>query len=187
MNGRNRRGKFDHFSFRLGSLICRFRSRRSASSDLIITTPAPTAKSKPPRPPPLPSMPPPPPPPPQSTSKMDKYFSPTYDPLLDIAHTTVPSTGLLHEESSFENWNNMLEILRERKEEKKLKSIKDKAERKEQREVVREERKSRKEGKGVISPDLVLGGGSTGSGSGLMDMGSSYTKRGGTREWDMGK
>lgn len=52
-------------------------------------------------------------------SKMDKYFKPDYDPRLDVSmdSLTDPNTGLISE-GNFDEWSNMLEILKIRRQEK---------------------------------------------------------------------
>ncbi|KAG9313903.1 hypothetical protein JVU11DRAFT_4675 [Chiua virens] len=68
-----------------------------------------------------PSVSPPPLPPAALPSKMDKYFEDSYDPRLDVAPLsvpTVPKTGLINE-SDYEAWDAMLELLRQRREDKR--------------------------------------------------------------------
>ncbi|WVR00147.1 hypothetical protein IAU59_007289 [Kwoniella sp. CBS 9459] len=77
--------------------------------------PSPTSqrkKQRSPTPTPTPT-PSPPPPPLERISKMDKYFSSTYDPRTDLP--TVPSEGLIQEVG----WDNMLAILKERGQKKR--------------------------------------------------------------------
>lgn len=52
-------------------------------------------------------------------SKMDKYFKADYDPRLDVSmeSLTDPNTGLIGE-GNFDEWSNMLEILKIRRQEK---------------------------------------------------------------------
>lgn len=132
-------------------------------------------------PPPLPSDPVP--------SKMDKYFSPTYDPLLDFTPAQLAlqkdaqdgEFGLIGE-GSFNEWDKMLKNLKDRKEEKKLRESREKEERRKDRERKRKERRRRK-GEAVSSSDDSESEARVGKG--LMDM--KYSKKGGTREWDLGK
>ncbi|GAA5844864.1 hypothetical protein JCM3766R1_004373 [Sporobolomyces carnicolor] len=135
----------------------------------------------------------------QPVSKMDKYFSPTYDPLLDFtpAQLALGRTGSgsagdddeygLIGEGSFNAWDQMLDSIKGRKEEKKLREAREKEERRKERERKRKERR-RKKGEAVSSSDGDDGGGRDrrdGSARGLMEM--KYSKKGGTREWDLGK
>lgn len=117
---------------------------------------------------------------PEAVSKMDKYFESSYDPRLDTGPLTVPnvpSTGLI-DGSEFENWEAMLEIIRQRRE--------DRAERKraERLGLLPESEKDEKDGKtgkvGKASEAWTME-----AGSGVMDI--KYNKRGAVREWDMGK
>ncbi|KAH8919093.1 hypothetical protein BT69DRAFT_1285144 [Atractiella rhizophila] len=64
---------------------------------------------------------------PDLPSKMDKYFSSSYDPRLDINldDLTDPTTGFVAE-GAYATWDNMLELLKIRKEEKAEKKWKDK-------------------------------------------------------------
>jgi hypothetical protein len=59
----------------------------------------------------------------QLPSKMDKYFEESYDPRLDVAPLTVPKVpaeGLI-DNSEFQGWDAMLELLRFRREDKEEK------------------------------------------------------------------
>lgn len=123
---------------------------------------------------------------------MDKYFSPTYDPLVDFTPSQLSLSasasnqdepyGLIAE-GSFNSWDRMLSAIKERKEEKKLRESREKEERRKERERKRRERR-RKRGESVSSSEESEHGGKEGSG-GLMEI--KYSKKGGTREWDLGK
>jgi len=99
---------------------------------------------------------------PSHSSKMDKYFDPSYDPMLD--YQPVMDTNSFVQEGAFEGWDAMLQLMRLRRE--------DKEERK------RKEREggsssSATKRKGVdVEPDLTE---------------IVYKKRGSVREWDLGK
>lgn len=121
---------------------------------------------------------------------MDKYFSPTYDPLLDFtpaqlslsnSHSTDPNESLIGE-GSFDSWDKMLNVMKERKEEKRLRELRDKEERRKDRERKRRERR-RKRGESVSSSSSSES--EKGDGKGMM--GIKYEKQGATREWDRGK
>jgi hypothetical protein len=123
---------------------------------------------------------------------MDKYFSATYDPLLDFTPAQLELKndkddlhGLIAE-GSFNEWDKMLRNLKERKEDKKVRESREKEERRKERERKRKERR-RKRGESVSSSEESGDerGGGTKGGAGLMDM--KYSKKGGTREWDLGK
>lgn len=127
---------------------------------------------------------------------MDKYFSPTYDPRLDVTLDSVTdtSTGLIGE-----GWDAMLDVVKARKAEKEEKKEAEwlaKVERKRERERVRREREQRREERGGegakrvrerIEDEVVVvhGPGFTKKDEGMMGM--SYVKRGETRSWDLGK
>ncbi|KAL1713724.1 hypothetical protein EV715DRAFT_295854 [Schizophyllum commune] len=108
-------------------------------------------------------------------SKMDKYFEEDYDPRLDVdplpAAPHIPATGLI-DNTQFEGWDAMLDLLRKRKEDK--------------------EEKKRLERLG-FDPDAYkapsggFGDGWGGSSGGTNVMDIQYSKRGTVREWDKGK
>ncbi|KAK4052771.1 hypothetical protein OIV83_002058 [Microbotryomycetes sp. JL201] len=132
------------------------------------------------------------PPPKPSTappSKMDKYFEPDYDPRLDVNLDHVTQSNGLIADAGFDGWNTMLQVIRERKEEKKEREWREKLERKREREKVRKERehrRKRRRGESVSSgEDPGEEARDRGTGSGLMEI--EYSKRGSTREWDLGK
>lgn len=112
---------------------------------------------------------------------MDKYFSPTYDPLLDFtpAQLTDSTTGLIGE-GGFDEWDRMLSTMKRRKEDKKEVEWREKEERRRERDKKRKERR-RKRGESVSESDSEDEKG----GKGIMDM--KYSKKGSTREWDLGK
>ncbi|KAG9122159.1 hypothetical protein FRC07_001593 [Ceratobasidium sp. 392] len=65
---------------------------------------------------------------PEYSSKMDKYFSPTYDPRLDVTQPAVSKSGML-DGPQWDGWEGMLELMRVRamdKEEKKRRAKEDK-------------------------------------------------------------
>ncbi|GAA6020921.1 hypothetical protein JCM8202_005495 [Rhodotorula sphaerocarpa] len=152
---------------------------------------------------PLPPVPPPALPNAPLPSKMDKYFSPTYDPRLDYTLTDVTdsATGLIAD-GAFDGWDRMLETVKVRKEDKREREEREKAERRRERErrrAEREERRQRRkrrrrsgsaagssrsgasdsdEGEGVVGPRYDPA-------SGLMEV--AYARKGKTREWDLGK
>jgi len=109
---------------------------------------------------------------------MDKYFEESYDPRLDVAPLPtvpkVPSTGLI-DNTEFEGWDAMLELIRIRREDKEDKK--------------RLERmgigKEKKSGKGKELDVGSFNGGWRGGTENIMEI--EYKKRGSVREWDMGK
>ncbi|KAL7418389.1 hypothetical protein Q5752_006847 [Cryptotrichosporon argae] len=185
-------------------------------------------------PPPPPRSPPPPArgrrrsPPSRVASKMDRYFSETYDPRLDFEDAVVPASGPVMDVG----WDNMLAVLKERGSKRRHQSPglsaspepvrKTKDERREAREAKealraartsqmrrarngesddeRERRRARKRDKERKRLD-ELGRAPAGDDDkdkeqdGAMDrdrdlvdvIGWKYTKKGGTREWDVGK
>ncbi|KAG9087506.1 hypothetical protein FRC06_002511 [Ceratobasidium sp. 370] len=117
---------------------------------------------------------------PSYSSKMDKYFSPTYDPRLDVTQPTVSKTGLL-EGPQWDGWEEMLDVMRARamdKEEKKRRA-------KEDREKSKFDKKRAKEKAGTSIPIASSASFTPISEVGLMDM--RYKKRGATKEWDLAK
>ncbi|KAG8721050.1 hypothetical protein FRC08_016170 [Ceratobasidium sp. 394] len=117
---------------------------------------------------------------PSFSSKMDKYFSPTYDPRLDVTQPTVSKSGLL-EGPQWEGWEGMLEVMRVRamdKEEKKRRA-------KEDKEKSKFDKKRAKEKAGTSIPIASSASFAPISEVGLMDM--TYKKRGATKEWDLAK
>lgn len=117
---------------------------------------------------------------------MDKYFSPTYDPLLDFtpSQLTDSQTGLIGE-GGFDEWDRMLSSLKRRKEDKKEVEWREKEERRRDREKKRKERR-RKRGEDVSESESDdEGKRGVGGQKGIMDM--KYSKKGSTREWDLGK
>ena len=116
------------------------------------------------------------------SSKMDKYFAPNYDPRLDVAPLAssssgltidVPATGLV-DNSQFEGWDAMLELIRLRREDRMEKK------RLERLGLLPEKAKEGrgKKGKGMVSASAE-------DGKGIMEI--EYAKKGAVREWDMGK
>jgi hypothetical protein len=92
---------------------------------------------------------------------MDKYFDPAYDPSLDYT----PSLDLnsVVADGAFDGWNTMLQIVRMRREDK--------------------EDRERAKKLGLSDSSRTKLGRDTEPG--VMDI--VYTKRGATREWDLGK
>ncbi|KAG6380711.1 hypothetical protein JVT61DRAFT_5089 [Boletus reticuloceps] len=118
-----------------------------------------------------PSVSPPPLPPAALPSKMDKYFEDSYDPRLDVAPLsipTVPKTGLIND-SEYEAWDAMLELLRQRREDK--------------------EEKKRLEKLGFDMSDKKIPTSKlkkfNEGGEAIMEI--EYKKKGSVREWDLGK
>jgi hypothetical protein len=115
---------------------------------------------------------------------MDKYFSPTYDPRLDVAPLAssssgltidVPATGLI-DNAQFEGWDAMLELIRIRRE--------DRVEKKRlERMGLGPEKDKNKEGRGKKGAGMVSAAAE--DGKGIMEI--EYKKKGAVREWDMGK
>lgn len=109
---------------------------------------------------------------------MDKYFSSTYDPRLDVAQPNVGKTGML-DGPQWEGWEGMLELVQLR--------AADREERKRRERVDKEKSKfdkKRAKAKGsssVVAPATTV----PISDVGLMDM--KYKKRGATKEWDLAK
>jgi hypothetical protein len=106
---------------------------------------------------------------------MDKYFEESYDPRLDIAPLPsapkVPLKGLI-DNTEFEGWDAMLELIRMRREDKE-----------EKKRLERMGLGKDKKGKGVevgSINDRWRGGSDN-----IMEI--EYKKRGSVREWDMGK
>ncbi|CAL1694905.1 unnamed protein product [Somion occarium] len=101
-------------------------------------------------------------------SKMDKYFSPTYDPRLDVAalstRVNVPKTGLITDDD-FAGWDAMLELIRLKREDK-------------------EERK-RLERLGITKEKSVKKKTEKAGSEGIDIMAIEYKKRGSVREWDL--
>lgn len=101
---------------------------------------------------------------------MDKYFSPTYDPRLDVAalstRVNVPKTGLITDDD-FAGWDAMLELIRLKREDK-------------------EERK-RLERLGITKEKSVKKKTEKAGSEGIDIMAIEYKKRGSVREWDLGK
>lgn len=111
---------------------------------------------------------------------MDKYFEESYDPRLDVAPLAsapkVPATGLI-DNSEFEGWDAMLDLIRIRKV--------DKAERKalERLGLVKNKKDKDKKGRG-LDVESVKDRWRADS-QNIMEI--EYKKRGSVREWDLGK
>lgn len=149
-------------------------------------------------------------------SKMDKYFSSSYNPALDINVNDLedPKTGLIGE-GNFSEWDKMLHTLKQRKEDKvfgvtrareeererQLRKLerRRKREERELRHAVKHKEKKKKKRKyrsdsGSRSDDSIGARESTKSktrksvepGTVVID-GFEYGKKGSTRAWDMGK
>jgi hypothetical protein len=102
---------------------------------------------------------------------MDKYFEDSYDPRLDVAPLsipTVPKTGLIND-SEYEAWDAMLELLRQRREDR--------------------EEKKRLEKLGFDTSDKKIPTSKlkkySEGGDSIMEI--EYKKKGSVREWDLGK
>lgn len=93
---------------------------------------------------------------------MDKYFDPNYDPRMDVELPAIPSTGLLVGDH-YDGWESMLELMRARREDKARAKWEN------------------KHGKSNTGSSSV----GTASAPSALDI--TYSKRGATREWDMGK
>jgi len=110
---------------------------------------------------------------------MDKYFSESYDPRLDVESLpkapSVPKTGLI-DSAEFEGWEAMLELIRKRRE--------DKEEKKRLQKLGFLDKDGKRKDK---AEDLDKWGKGAGwnSASDIMDI--EYKKRGDVREWDVGK
>lgn len=107
---------------------------------------------------------------------MDRYFDPSYDPMLDVdtsAGELVPM-GLneLIPEGPFDSWGTMLEIVKQRKEDKKREKEEGKSSKKKKKGDVEESDRERRIRLGIERPSV-------------MDI--QYAKRGAMREWDVGK
>ena len=145
---------------------------------------------------------------------MDKYFTESYNPALDVSvdDLTDPSTGLIAE-GNFSEWDKMLHILKKRKEDKvfgvtqareeererQLRKL-EKRKRKEEREMRRALRKDKKRKKrrrdGSDSEDTASSDVSVGpkmrsesiKEAGTVKVGEyEYGRKGTVRAWDMGK
>lgn len=127
---------------------------------------------------------------------MDKYFSSSYDPRLDVSLTSLTHSNGLIADGGFDEWDSMLRVMKEKKEAKEEKEWREKVERKRERERVRSEREARRaRRRGEDTPpgireieemEVKVHGPSVGAvGRGMMDM--QYVKKGETRSWDLGK
>lgn len=144
---------------------------------------------------------------------MDKYFSSTYDPALDVSveALTDAKTGLIAE-GNFDAWSTMLDVLKKRKEdkvfgvsrareeerEKELRRM-ERRQRREERELRRLRRKEKKKKRKRRGSDESDESDSSGSEIGpkvrreptpprtvVLD-GFEYVTKGSTRAWDLGK
>ncbi|KAG9005482.1 hypothetical protein FRB90_010369 [Tulasnella sp. 427] len=116
-------------------------------------------------------------------SKMDKYFDPAYDPMLDVDTPATHSVNELIPEGAFDHWNVMLELVKQRKEDKERK--------RREKEFAKEEKKKKKKRKHKDESDeeeederarrIRLGLEQPTA----LDV--KYIKRGAMREWDVGK
>lgn len=147
---------------------------------------------------------------------MDKYFSSSYDPTLDVSFDdlTDSKTGLIAE-GNFDGWSTMLDVLKKRKEDrafgvsrareeerdKQLRRLErqQRREEREQRRLLRKEKKDNKKTKRKARSDKS----DDDSSSGADDVGPTpkaqsperkvilggfeYGSRGSTRAWDLGK
>jgi hypothetical protein len=108
---------------------------------------------------------------PAFSSKMDKYFAKDYDPRLDVSSTLSAQDGFIPP-GAFDNWDYMLQVVRQRREEKEEKK---RLEKLYGSESSLKKKKSKSTNGNEVSGEMAE----------LMSM--QYTKRGGTREWDEGK
>ena len=118
-------------------------------------------------------------PPIQLPSKMDRYFEESYDPRLDVAPLTtpkVPATGLINN-TEFEGWDAMLELIRVRREDKEEKKRLDRL-------GLSKEKVKVKKNVPINSSAAVADRWSS-EGVSILDI--EYKKRGSVREWDVGK
>lgn len=102
---------------------------------------------------------------------MDKYFEDSYDPRLDVTSLsvpTVPKTGLINE-SEYEAWDAMLELLRQRREDKE------------------EKRKLEKLGFNMSDKKIPTSKPKKCSEGADSIVEIEYKKKGSIREWDLGK
>lgn len=81
---------------------------------------------------------------PQPSSKMDKYFSPAYDPRLDISleELTDNKTGLIAE-GVYDDWDQILKQFKDQKEQKRREKERESEERRERKERRRKRREER--------------------------------------------
>ncbi|KAG8998737.1 hypothetical protein FRB90_012248 [Tulasnella sp. 427] len=116
-------------------------------------------------------------------SKMDKYFDPAYDPMLDMETPATHSVNELIPEGAFDHWNVMLELVKQRKEDKERKrrekdfakeekKKKKKRKHKDESDEEEEDERARRIRLGLEQPTAL-------------DV--KYIKRGAMREWDVGK
>jgi hypothetical protein len=118
-------------------------------------------------------------------SKMDKYFSASYDPRLDVsvADLTDPKTGLIAE-GNFDEWSMMLDVLEARKGDRKMREIETEAERRKRKEEKRLKKDNKRRRGHSSSPEIgPLPASMSSAGDGLTE----YTKKGSVRPWDAGK
>lgn len=144
-----------------------------------------------------------------SSSKMDKYFSPAYDPRLDVSldDITDPNTGLVRE-ANYDDWERILGQVKEQKEEKRRAADERRREKQRKKEKKRrkeaedrggeEKKKKRKKrkrpdsssesdhDKGLTNYKSTHAQRTARKELGLMDV-EGYAKRGKVREWDLGK
>jgi hypothetical protein len=110
---------------------------------------------------------------------MDKYFEESYDPRLDVAPLPVPKVpaeGLI-DNSEFQGWDAMLELIRIRREDKEEKK-------RMERLGLTQEKSSKKSLKKGGDANSVADRWGTESIS-IMDI--EYKRKGSVREWDLGK
>ena len=100
----------------------------------------------------------------QFPSKMDKYFAEDYDPRMDVTTSLTATDGFIPP-GAFDNWDFMLQVVRQRNEEKEEKKRLEKVHR------GSSSGKSKKEKSDEVADLLSM----------------QYTKKGGVREWDEGK
>ncbi|CAG8757648.1 16271_t:CDS:1, partial [Acaulospora colombiana] len=108
---------------------------------------------------------------PAYSSKMDKYFSKDYDPRLDVSSALSATDGFIPP-GAFDNWDYMLQVVRQRREEKEEKKRLEK--------LYGSDSSSKKKKAKSTNENMV-----SGEMAELLSM--QYTKRGAVREWDEGK
>ena len=86
---------------------------------------------------------------------MDKYFSSTYDPRLDVSVADLTDTNGFIGEGNFDEWSKMIEILKVRKEEKGFREREREEQKLIEREKKRDEKKRKKKGVEDVKDDYA--------------------------------